>query len=118
MPRQTFGKINDFNHHFAPPELLSEDAQDTSVLGTAFLHEQAEVQSVKDQLSEDQKCIPNNWWFCHLHKSKFSDCPLYLKLSPDSRKTVLIQYYGLIPNTRYASMQIVGQPIMLTFLEL
>ena len=86
----------DFNHNFAPPELLSEDAQDTSVLGTAFLHEQAEVQSVKDQLSEDQKCIPNNWWFCHLHKSKFSNCPLYLKLSPDSRKTVLRQYYGCL----------------------
>ena len=86
----------DFNHNFAPPELLSEDAQDTSVLGTAFLHEQAEVQSVKDQLSEDQKCIPNNWWFCHLHKSKFSNCPLYLKLPPDSRKLILRQYYGCL----------------------
>ena len=86
----------DFNHNFAPPELLSEDAQDTSIPGTAFMHEQEEVQSLEDQLSEGQKCIPSNWWFCHLHKSKFSNCPLYLKLSPDSRKTVLRQYYGCL----------------------
>ena len=85
----------DFNHNFAPPELLSEDAQDTSIPGTAFMHEQAEVQSL-DQLSEGQKCIPNNWWFCHLHKSKFSNCRLYLKLSPDSRKLILRQYYGCL----------------------
>ena len=81
----------DFNHNFAPPELHSEDAQDTSIPGTAFMHEQEEVQSLEDQLSEGQKCIPSNWWFCHLHKSKFSNCQLYLKWSPDSRKTVLRQ---------------------------
>ena len=28
----------DFNHNFAPPELLSEDAQDTAIPETAFMH--------------------------------------------------------------------------------